>query len=132
MRLKDLEIFVVGTPPGTWGGRYFIFVKVTSDDGITGFGEVYAASVGPTAMRAIIEDVFARHMAGESAENVELMFRRAYSAGFTQRPDLSVMGAFSGLSDSFDGPTHHSITDIGLPVAQMCAHHLQSSRRKQK
>jgi len=25
------------------------------------------------------------------------MFRRAYSAGFTQRPDLSVMGAFSGL-----------------------------------
>ena len=97
MRLKDLEIFVVGTPPGTWGGRYFIFVKVTSDDGITGFGEVYAASVGPTAMRAIIEDVFARHMAGESAENVELMFRRAYSAGFTQRPDLSVMGAFSGL-----------------------------------
>jgi galactonate dehydratase len=25
------------------------------------------------------------------------MFRRAYSAGFTQRPDLTVMGAFSGL-----------------------------------
>src|SRR3990167_5437004 len=30
-------------------------------------------------------------------ENIELMFRRAYSAGFTQRPDLTVMGAFSGL-----------------------------------
>ncbi|MEM1102139.1 MAG: mandelate racemase/muconate lactonizing enzyme family protein, partial [Pseudomonadota bacterium] len=29
--------------------------------------------------------------------NIELMFRRAYSSGFTQRPDLSVMGAFSGL-----------------------------------
>jgi galactonate dehydratase len=25
------------------------------------------------------------------------MFRRAYSSGFTQRPDLTVMGAFSGL-----------------------------------
>ena len=48
-------------------------------------------------MRAVIEDVFGRHMAGESPENVELMFRRAYSSGFTQRPDLSVMGAFSGL-----------------------------------
>jgi transketolase len=24
------------------------------------------------------------------------------------------MGAFSGLSDSFDGPTHHSITDIAI------------------
>jgi len=25
------------------------------------------------------------------------MFRRAYSSGFTQRPDPTVMGAFSGL-----------------------------------
>ena len=36
-------------------------------------------------------------MAGENPENVELMFRRAYSSGFTQRPDPTVMGAFSGL-----------------------------------
>lgn len=97
MRLKDLEIFVVAPPPPGWGGRYWIFVKVTTDDGISGYGECYAASVGPNAMRAVIEDVFCRHMQGESPENVELMFRRAYSAGFTQRPDLTVMGAFSGL-----------------------------------
>jgi galactonate dehydratase len=49
------------------------------------------------AMRAVIEDVFARHMEGESPENIELMFRRVYSSGFTQRPDPTVMGAFSGL-----------------------------------
>ena len=48
-------------------------------------------------MTAVIEDVFYRHMAGENPENIELMFRRAYSSGFTQRPDLTVMGAFSGL-----------------------------------
>ncbi|HHX89591.1 MAG TPA: mandelate racemase/muconate lactonizing enzyme family protein [Paracoccus sp.] len=97
MRLQDLEIFVTGTPPPGWGGNYWIFVKLTTDDGIVGYGEVYAASVGPEAMRAVIGDVFARHMQGENPENVELMFRRAYSAGFTQRPDLTVMGAFSGL-----------------------------------
>lgn len=97
MRLKDLETFVVGTPPPGWGGRYWIFVKVTTDGGITGYGEVYAAAVGPAAMEAVIEDVFSRHMMGESPENVEKMFRRAYSSGFTQRPDPTVMGAFSGL-----------------------------------
>ena len=97
MKLKDLEIFVVGTPPPGWGGRYWIFVKVTTDDGIVGYGEVYASSVGPEAMRSVIEDVFNRHMLGENPENIELMFRRAYSSGFTQRPDLTVMGAFSGL-----------------------------------
>ncbi len=97
MRLQDLDILIVAPPAPGWGGRYWILVKLTTDDGITGWGECYAASVGPEAMRAVIGDVFARHMQGESPENVELMFRRAYSAGFTQRPDLTVMGAFSGL-----------------------------------
>ena len=97
MKLKDLEIFVVGPPPPGWGGRYWLFVKLTADNGIVGYGECYASSVGPKAMETVIEDVFARHMQGENPENIELMFRRAYSSGFTQRPDLTVMGAFSGL-----------------------------------
>lgn len=97
MKLKDLEIFVVAPPAPGWGGRYWIIVRLTTDDGITGYGECYASSVGPVAMRAVITDVFERHMAGTSADQIELMFRRAYSSGFTQRPDLTVMGAFSGL-----------------------------------
>jgi L-alanine-DL-glutamate epimerase-like enolase superfamily enzyme len=97
MKLQDLDIIITAPPAPGWGGRYWILVKVTTDTGIVGWGECYAASVGPDAMRAVIGDVFARHMQGENPENIELMFRRAYSAGFTQRPDLTVMGAFSGL-----------------------------------
>jgi L-alanine-DL-glutamate epimerase-like enolase superfamily enzyme len=97
MKLTDLEVFVIGTPPPGWGGRYWLIVKLTADNNVTGYGEVYAASVGPKAMVAVIEDVFQRHMLGVDPHNIELMFRRAYSAGFTQRPDLTVMGAFSGL-----------------------------------
>ena len=97
MKLTDLDIIVTAPPAPGWGGRYWILVKLTTDSGITGWGECYATSVGPEAMKAVISDVFARHMQGENPENIELMFRRAYSAGFTQRPDLTVMGAFSGL-----------------------------------
>ncbi len=97
MKLSDLDIIVTAPPAPGWGGRYWLLVKLTTACGIVGWGECYAAAVGPQAMRAVIEDVFARHMAGESPENIELMFRRAYSAGFTQRPDPTVMGAFSGL-----------------------------------
>ncbi|MCI2400255.1 mandelate racemase/muconate lactonizing enzyme family protein [Aliiroseovarius subalbicans] len=97
MKLQDLDIIVTAPPAPGWGGRYWIFVKLTTDNGVVGWGEVYAASVGPDAMRAVITDVFERHMQGENPENIEMMFRRAYSSGFTQRPDLSVMGAFSGL-----------------------------------
>ncbi|GAB4295022.1 MAG: mandelate racemase/muconate lactonizing enzyme family protein [Roseovarius sp.] len=97
MKLADLDIIVTAPPAPGWGGRYWILVKLTTDDGLTGWGECYAAAVGPQAMRAVIADVFARHMQGESPENIELMFRRAYSSGFTQRPDPTVIGAFSGL-----------------------------------
>ncbi len=97
MKLQNLDIIVTAPPAPGWGGRYWILVKVTTDTGVTGWGECYAASIGPDAMTHVIRDVFDRHMAGENPENIELMFRRAYSSGFTQRPDLTVMGAFSGL-----------------------------------
>lgn len=97
MKLDALDIVVTAPPAPGWGGRYWILVKLTTADGITGWGECYATAVGPDAMRAVIEDVFARHMRGESPENIEVMYRRAYSSGFTQRPDPTVMGAFSGL-----------------------------------
>ena len=97
MRLADLEIFTVAPPAPGWGGRYWTFVKLTTTDGITGIGECYASTVGPKAMNAVIEDVFERHMQGTSPEEIELMFRRVYSSGFTQRPDPTVIGAFSGL-----------------------------------
>ena len=97
MKLKDLKIIVTRPPPPGWGGRYWILVKLTADNGISGWGECYASSVGPTAMQAVIKDVFERYFLNESPSNIERMFRRTYSSGFTQRPDLTVMGAFSGL-----------------------------------
>lgn len=97
MKLTDLEVIVTAPPAPGWGGRYWILVKVTTDTGITGWGECYASTVGPVAMTAVIKDVFGRHFAGENPENIELFFRRAYSAGFTQRPDPTVIGAYAGL-----------------------------------
>ena len=97
MKLKKLKVFIVGNQKPYWGGQYFIFVKLTSDNGIIGYGEVYAGSVSPKVMGYVINDVFDRHMKNEAPENIELMFRRVYSSGFSQRPDPTVIGAFSGL-----------------------------------
>ena len=97
MKLKKLKVFIVGNQKPYWGGQYFIFVKLTSDNGIIGHGEVYAGSVSPKVMEYVIKDVFDRHMKDEAPENIELMFRRVYSSGFSQRPDPTVIGAFSGL-----------------------------------
>ncbi|MFD0917268.1 mandelate racemase/muconate lactonizing enzyme family protein [Pseudahrensia aquimaris] len=97
MKLRDIETFIVGNPPPSFGGRYFLFVKVTTDNGIVGYGEMYAASIGPKAQVAAAEDLFHRHAAGQSPFDIEMLFRRFHSSGFSQRPDPTVMGAFSAI-----------------------------------
>ena len=52
MRLTDLDIIVTAPPAPGWGGQYWILVKLTTDTGITGWGECYASSIGPEAMRS--------------------------------------------------------------------------------
>ncbi|MGB1637893.1 MAG: mandelate racemase/muconate lactonizing enzyme family protein, partial [Paracoccaceae bacterium] len=71
MRLTDLDIIVTAPPAPGWGGQYWILVKLTTDTGITGWGECYASSIGPEAMRAVITDVFSRYFLNENPENVE-------------------------------------------------------------
>jgi L-alanine-DL-glutamate epimerase-like enolase superfamily enzyme len=97
MKLTDCEVFVVGNPPPRKGGRYFIFVKLTSDDGITGVGEVYAATFGPHVVAEMVRDVFARHFEGADPHHIERLWRLTYGSGYTARPDASLVGVLSGL-----------------------------------
>jgi 2-dehydro-3-deoxyphosphogalactonate aldolase len=97
MKIRDLNTFIVGNPPPTWGGRYFIFVKLTTDTGIEGIGEVYAASFGPRAMATLVEDVFEHHVLGCDPFQIETLWRRVYGRGYSQRPDITLMGVLSGI-----------------------------------
>ncbi|MDB6099126.1 MAG: isomerase, partial [Gammaproteobacteria bacterium] len=47
MKLDSVKVFVVANPPPSFGGRYFIFLKLRTACGIEGLGEVYAATFGP-------------------------------------------------------------------------------------
>src|SRR6516162_789301 len=97
MKITGLETFVVGNPPPYNGGRYFIFVKLVADNGIVGYGEIYAASFGPAAIVAMTEDVFAHHVEGADPFEIETLWRNVYGRGYSQRPDISLMGVLSGI-----------------------------------
>jgi 2-dehydro-3-deoxyphosphogalactonate aldolase len=97
MKLTDIETFVVGNPPPHFGGRYFVFVKITTDTGVSGIGEAYCVPFEPHLVAKMIEDVFARYAAGNDPHDIENLWRRVYSSGFTQHPDLTLMGVLSAL-----------------------------------
>ena len=97
MKLADIETFVVGNPPPHFGGRYFVFVKLTTDSGVSGIGEAYCVPFEPHLVAKMIEDVFARYAAGNDPHDIENLWRRVYSSGFTQHPDLTLMGVLSAI-----------------------------------
>ena len=97
MKITDVKTFVFGNPPPGIGGKYFIFVKLVTDGNVVGYGEAYNAAFSAHLTAKMIEDVAARYLVGHDPHDIENFFRRAYSSGFTQRPDTSVMGCVSAL-----------------------------------
>jgi 2-dehydro-3-deoxyphosphogalactonate aldolase len=97
MKIIDVRTFVVGNPPPGFGGRYFVFLKLMTDAGVEGLGEVYSVPFHPALVERMIRDVVERCVIGKEAHDIERIWRSVYSSGFTQHPDLTMMGILSGI-----------------------------------
>ncbi|MDM8555137.1 mandelate racemase/muconate lactonizing enzyme family protein [Desulfococcaceae bacterium HSG7] len=97
MKISDVKTYVVGNPPPHFGGRYWVFLKLTTDHGIEGFGEAYSVPFHPSVVAQMIEDVCDRHVIGSDPFKIERLWRIVYSSGYTLRPDMSVMGVLSAI-----------------------------------
>ena len=97
MKLTDIKTFIAGNPQPGVGGRYFVFVKLTTDGNVHGVGEAYCVPFHPEIVARMLLDVFGRYLAGEDPHDIEKIWRRVYSAGYTQHPDLSLMAVLSAL-----------------------------------
>jgi len=97
MKIADVKTYVVANPPPHHGGPYFIFLKLTTDDKIEGFGEVYGVPFHPNVVARMIEDVGERYVIGWVPFKIESLWRIIYSSGYTQHPDLTLVGVLSGI-----------------------------------
>jgi 2-dehydro-3-deoxyphosphogalactonate aldolase len=97
MKVTDVQTIVVGNPPPHFGGRYFIFVKLTTDTGIEGIGEIYNATFGPTTVERMVHEVAERHVVGTDPFHIEPLWHSVYGRGYSQRPDISLVGVLSGI-----------------------------------
>ena len=97
MKITDMTTYVVGNPPPHFGGRYWVFLKLTTDSAVEGFGEVYSVPFHPATVARMIEDVCERQVVGRDPFQIERLWRIVYSSGYSQRPDVSLMGVLSGI-----------------------------------
>ena len=97
MKIKEVKTWAVENPPPHFGGPFWIFVKLTTDNGISGYGEAYGVPFSPSRVRSLIEDVAERHVIGQSPFQIEKMWRVMYSSGFGQHPEFTMGGIISAL-----------------------------------
>ena len=97
MKITDVKTFVVGNPPPGFGGRYFVFIKLVTDAGIEGLGEVYNLPYHPHVVEHMVRDVVERCVVGKDPYDIERIWRSVYGSGFIHRPDISTMGILSAV-----------------------------------
>ena len=97
MQVTEVKTYVVANPPPYHGGPYWIFLKLTTNDNVKGFGEVYGVPFHPDTVTRMIEDVVERYVINSDPFKIERLWRVIYSSGFTQHPDLSLVGVLSGI-----------------------------------
>jgi galactonate dehydratase len=97
MKITNVKTYVVENPPPHRGGPYWMFLKLTSDHGIEGFGEAYCVPFHPHTVAQMIMDVCERSVIGSDPFKIERLWRILYSSGYSQHPDLSLMGVISAI-----------------------------------
>ena len=97
MKIADLKTYVVENPPPHHGGPYWVFLKLTTDTGIEGFGEVYGVPFGPHRVTQLIEDIAERYLEGHDPFKIETLWRNVYSSGYSLHPDHTLVAVLSGL-----------------------------------
>lgn len=103
MKITDFKTYVIRTPRPHRGGRYWIFVKLRSDNSIEGIGEAYKVPFHPLTVARMIEDVCETYVVGTDPFQIERLWRSVYygegyeSHDHHQHPDHTVLGILSAI-----------------------------------
>jgi galactonate dehydratase len=62
MEITDVKTFLCEARPGS--ARYYSFVKVCTDEGLTGVGESFGWGIGPAVTEAVVKQ-FKRVLVGQ-------------------------------------------------------------------
>ena len=97
MKIVDLKTYLVANPTSRRIREKWIFVKLITDNGIEGIGEVYGVPFNPQVVLQLIQSVADRFVIDTDPFQIETMWRGIYASGYDQHPDLTKMAIISGL-----------------------------------
>ena len=100
MKLTELETFIVEVPPPGYGGNYWFFIRLHTDEGIYGWGETATLGVYyrlQKSYKTLMEEIFEAHLKGENPLDRERLTKSIYSAVTSRHAEYSTMGLVSAI-----------------------------------
>lgn len=97
MKIVDAKINIVENPFPRRGGSHWNLVKLTTDTGIEGWGEMWWNRLSPDTYVPVVKEIIDRFFIGSSPSQIELLFQRFFKDYLWQHVDLTQFGIFSGL-----------------------------------
>jgi 2-dehydro-3-deoxyphosphogalactonate aldolase len=99
VKITEVKTFLVGNIPPYQGGRFWLFVKLITDEGLEGIGEWSTGNIGREASQIrVIEDLGNKFVIGADPFKIEWLWQRIYATdhdfrhpGMTSTPALSAI-----------------------------------------
>jgi galactonate dehydratase len=100
MKLTKLETFIVEVPPPGYGGNYWFFIKLHTDEGVYGWGETATLGVFyrmQKSYKILMEEIFDNYLKGENPLNRERLAKTIYTALSCRHTEYLTQGLVSAI-----------------------------------
>jgi galactonate dehydratase len=103
MKIVEVKPYIIATPRPHFGGRFWVMLKLITDNGIEGIGEAYKVPFHPRTIKVMIEDFGETYFLNKDPFQIERLWREVYYGdGYErndhhQHPDHTVLGLLSAF-----------------------------------
>lgn len=97
MKIADAKVYIVKNKYPQRGGPYWNFVKLTTDSGIEGWGEMYWNRLEALTYVPVVEEIIEKIFIGQSPFRIEVLFQKFFRDIIWQHSDITIFGIFSGI-----------------------------------
>jgi galactonate dehydratase len=120
------EVFAVANPEPRVGGPAWLFVRLDTDAGVSGYGEIFTSSLftRPLTTARIVTEFVDDFVVGRRAADRELIYLSAYNSHYSHAGDLLKTAIMSGVDIA--------LWDIAGKAAGLPVHDLLGGRMRDR
>lgn len=119
MKITGVDTFTVATPAPHRGGLEWYFLRIRTDEGVSGWGEMAFLFANRKKWRSLnleVQEIVEHWFVGHDPRNREWLWKRAYQQLFCHHADLVRMGILSGIDIAL-WDIHGKL--LGVPIYEL-------------